>query len=121
MISLPPLVLNWLVSWGWVRRPDFLCEVVDEPPDTLAPGVVFHEVRNGHPKWVHLQCPRCKDHIQLQLAGGKHWSLKRDWLGRPTILPSIWETQSCQAHFFVRAGHIIWCPDSDRPVTSHRF
>jgi hypothetical protein len=121
MITLPAFVLNWLVSWGWVRRPDFVCEVVDESPDSPAPGVLFHEIRDGHPKWLHLQCPRCKDHIQLQLAGRQCWSLKRDWLGRPTIAPSIWETESCQAHFFIRAGRIVWCPDSDRRAANPRF
>jgi len=114
MITLPRFVLNWLVSWGLVPKPDFMCEVVDEAPDSLAPGVLFHEVRDGHAKWVHLQCPRCAEHIQLQLAGKQCWSLKKDWLGRPTIAPSIWETQSCYAHFFVRAGRIDWCLDSGR-------
>lgn len=112
MKTLPAFLLNWLVSWGWVRGPDFVCEVVDESPDSLASGVLFHEVRDGHPKWLHLQCPCCEEHIQLQLAGRQHWTLKKDWLGRPTIEPSIWETNSCQAHFFVRSGYVIWCPDS---------
>lgn len=114
MITFPAFVLNRLVSLGWVRPPDLVCESVDESPDSLTSGVLFHEVRNGHSKWVHLQCPRCKEHIQLQLAGRQRWTLKKDRLGRPTIAPSIWETQSCQAHFFVRAGRIVWCEDSER-------
>ena len=28
---------------------------------------------------------------------------------RPTFSPSIWETESCGAHFFVRNGNLIWC------------
>lgn len=121
MIALPAFVLNRLVLWHWVRRPDFVCEDVDESPDSLPTGVLFREVREGHPKWLHLQCPRCEEHIQLQLAGRQRWTLKTDWLGRPTISPSIWETQSCQAHFFVRAGRIVWCPDSDRRKVDRRF
>lgn len=121
MNTLANLVRNWLVSWGWIRRPDFVCEVVDEMPDALAPGVLFREVRGGYPKWLHLQCPRCSEHIQLQLAGRQRWTLKSDWLGRPTVAPSIWETESCQAHFIIRGGHIIWCSDSRRPTPDRRF
>lgn len=121
MITLPSFVLNWLVSWGWVSRPDFLCKQIAESPDSLEPGILFHEVRDGHPKWLHLQCPRCKEHIQLQLAGRQRWSLKYDWLGRPTITPSVWETESCQAHFFVRGGRIVWCADSHARALGRRF
>lgn len=121
MITFPPFVLNWLVSCGWIRRPDFVCKHVAESPDSLVPGILFHEVRGGHPKWLHLQCPRCKEHIQLQLAGRQRWSLKTDCLGRPTIAPSIWETESCQAHFFIRGGRIVWCTDSNARELGRRF
>ena len=48
-------------------------------------------------------------HIQLPLAGKQRWSVNVDYLRRPTIAPSIWETDSCGAHFFVRKGELLWC------------
>ena len=121
MNTIAALVRNWLVSWGWIRRPDFVREVVDEMPDTLVAGVLFHEIRGGHPKWLHLQCPRCREHIQLPLAGRQRWTLKSDCLGRATIAPSIWETASCQAHFFIRRGNVVWCSDSRPSMPGRQF
>jgi Family of unknown function (DUF6527) len=30
---------------------------------------------------------------------------------RPTLYPSVWQTGSCKAHFFVRKGQLICCDD----------
>ena len=111
MILIP---LKW-VEWGAYRglwnRPEILVHEVSESPEDkdLQPGVLFHEIRDGHPKWVHLKCPTCGDHIQLGIAGGHpSWKISVDWCGRPTLHPSIWEKATCGAHFFVRRGHVVW-------------
>jgi hypothetical protein len=111
MITIPLSWLEWLSQHGLWKRPDFLTRDVPEAPDEneLESNVVLREVRDGHPKWVHFMCPRCKEHIQLPLAGNPHWRIHRDWLRRPTIHPSVWQTGSCQAHFFIRRGQILWC------------
>ena len=111
MIAIPLSWLEWLSRHGIWKRPDFLWIDVADAPDAsdLARDMVYREVRGGYPKWVHLMCPRCKEHIQLSLAGNPHWTIRIDWLRRPEIHPSIWQTGSCQAHFFVRHGKILWC------------
>ena len=123
MIRLPLSWVRFLVDVSLIRRPDFLAVDVDETPDNMTPGFVYREVRGGYEKWVHLKCPRCSEHIQMQLAGAQHWSVSVDWMNRPTIRPSIWQTGSCQAHFFVRKGAIDWCPDitSPRSVIPGRY
>jgi len=88
-----------------LRRPDFLVQTVSEQP-------FEDEMRGGHRKWIHLRCPKCGEAIQLEAAGQRHsWTISTDWLRRPTISPSIWETERCGAHFFVRRGRIIGCGD----------
>ncbi|WP_409190630.1 DUF6527 family protein [Bradyrhizobium sp. RDM4] len=111
MIRLPLSWVQILIDVGLLRRPDFLMKDVGEAPDELAQGFVFREVRGGYQKWLHLKCPRCGEHIQIQLAGAQRWVISTDWLNRPTVKPSIWQTGSCQAHFFIRKGGIDWCPD----------
>lgn len=111
MIKLPVSWIQWLVKVGFVAPPDFLAIDVAEAPDRMPKGVAFREVRQGYEKWLHLECPRCGEHIQIPLAGKGCWSVSVDWLRRPTVNPSIWQTGSCQAHFFVRRGAIEWCPD----------
>ncbi|MEK6263109.1 MAG: DUF6527 family protein [Planctomycetota bacterium] len=94
-----------------MRRPRFLTQVAPESPalEELRPIHIVLEIRGDYLKWAHLICPRCGDHIQLPLAGKDRWSIKVDCLCRPTLAPSIWETESCGAHFFVAKGELIWC------------
>jgi hypothetical protein len=111
MIKAPIAWLEWLNRVGIWKRPVFLAIDVPEAPeeDVLRPDLIVREVRGGYPKWAHLKCPRCGEHIQLQLAGQNRWKMKIDWLRRPTIRPSVWQTGSCGAHFLIRRGAIDWC------------
>jgi Family of unknown function (DUF6527) len=114
MIRIPLSWVEWAARKRLFKRPHFLSVLVSEGPlaEEMAFDLVYSEMRGGFSKWAHLVCPRCGDHIQLQTAGTRtSWSLKRDWLNRPTIQPSIWEKDSCGAHFFVRQGRLIWCKD----------
>jgi hypothetical protein len=113
-----PLSLIESIFWlPFMRRPALLAQAVSEcpSPEELGPNLIFVEIRGGHPKWAHIACPKCGDHIQLPLAGKERWSLEVDLLRRPTLAPSIWETESCGAHFFVRKGDLVWC--RERPLT----
>ena len=111
MIHLRRSWLEWLAARGIWTRPDLLTVDVPEAPDEseLLDGVLFREVRDGYLKWAHLRCPKCGEHIRISLAGDRAWNLKVDWLRRPSVHPSIWQTGSCGAHFFVRRGAIVWC------------
>jgi len=54
--------------------------------------------------------------IQLSLMA-KHsprWQVTVDFLGRPTIHPSIWQRDGTCAHFWIRRGNVEWCGDSGR-------
>jgi len=106
-------VIEWISENTRWARPEFLTIEVEEVPDDsdLRGGLVFHEVRDGYAKWAHLRCPKCSEHIQLPLAGKPSWRIEYDWLRRPTISPSIWQTGSCGAHFFIRRGQVVWCVD----------
>ena len=107
-----PLTLVECIFWlPFIRRPRFLAHVAPECPsaEQLRSDVVLLEVRGGHLKWVHIKCPKCGDHIQLPLAGKARWSVKVDLLRRPTLTPSIWETESCGAHFFIERGELLSC------------
>lgn len=105
-----PRQLTVLVLRGRAK-PDYLASVVSEAPDSskMNPGVMLCEIRGGYPKWVYFQCPRCWETIQIPVARGSDWQLAIDWLSRPTLSPSIWQRETCGAHFFVTRGRIMWC------------
>ena len=111
MFALPLSVVEWLGRHRLVRRPRFLTLDVDETPDEseLTDNILMREIRGGYLKWAHLKCPQCGEHIRLPLAGDPAWRLKVDFLRRPSVHPSIWQTGSCGAHFFVRRGKLLDC------------
>jgi Family of unknown function (DUF6527) len=116
MRALPLSVIECIYKLPFISRPRFLADAVPECPsrEELRAGMVFIEIRSGYLKWVHLLCPTCGDHIQLPLAGRERWSIKLDFLRRPTLAPSIWEKASCGAHFLVRKGKLLWCDYQER-------
>jgi Family of unknown function (DUF6527) len=111
MRSLPLSLIEAVFRLPFLSRPAFLADIVSECPscEELHSDVVLIEMRGGHLKWAHLQCPRCGDHIQLPLAGNGRWTIEVDFFRRPTLAPSIWEQTTCAAHFFVRKGKLEWC------------
>ena len=116
MRPFPLALVENLFRLPFMRRPALLAETLSECPsaEELGPHLVLLEIRGGHCKWAHLACPKCGDHIQLPLAGKERWSVKVDLLRRPTLAPSIWETEGCGAHFFVRDGELVWCRERAR-------
>jgi hypothetical protein len=115
MIRVPRACLEWLVRRGLWTRPAYLAlDVPDDPGEGEVPeGLVLREVRDGYEKWAHLLCPRCGEHIRVSLAGARRWTMRMDWLRRPSLNPSVWQTGSCGAHFFIRKGQVVWCRDRD--------
>jgi hypothetical protein len=112
MRRLPLALAEWVFKLPWMRRPHWLATVADGRPsdEVLCAGLVILEIREGHLKWAHVLCPKCGDHIELPMAGGEKWTVKVDWLRRPTFSPSIWERTTCGAHFFIRGGKPRWSP-----------
>lgn len=110
MWALRLVVAEWLFRLPWMRRPKWLATVADSRPsdDALRPDLVILEIREDYLKWAHLICPTCGDHIELPMAGCEKWTVKVDWLRRPTFSPSIWERATCGAHFFIRRGEPFW-------------
>ena len=112
-IMLPSALVRVLLRLPFMRSTRYYAEAVAETPSPaeMRSDRLLFEVRDGHLKWAHLVCPKCAAQIQLPLAGKQRWTLKVDFLRRPTLSPSIWEIQSCGAHFFVRKGRIAWCAE----------
>ena len=109
-MKAPRFVLRFLSALRLWKRPHYLCEDVEDEPEIvgLRGDLLFREVRGGYAKWAHLKCPRCGELISLPIVGRGAWRLEIDWLRRPTVDPSIWQTGSCGAHFYVRQGRIDW-------------
>lgn len=109
-----------LAIWiGFAREPDFRASFVDSnPPDaSVLPGMVYIVGGPGYQKWAVFRCPGHETeiiHLSLMNKRSPHWSVYVDYLGRPTIHPSIRQTEGSFAHFWIKGGMVEWCSDSGR-------
>jgi hypothetical protein len=113
--------MKWFKSlWTWFARL-WRGEPVGYPftpcndlPDQLKPGVLYVAGENGHYWAAALKCPcGCGDDIQLNLMPQARpcWSVTRESQGSATVEPSIWRSQGCRSHFWLRRGGIEWVRD----------
>ena len=110
--------VRWLfVRLRLVRRPDLVGRIIDRhpTPEELPEGKLVM-VRDGNRnKWACLRCPgRCGEKLQLALSSSRHprWCVRLDWLGRPSVSPSIRQLNDCRCHFWIEGGTVHWCADS---------
>lgn len=107
-----------LLSWlGLIEKPDFLVShSLDMPaPEELPKGKAVVVGPSQRPKWVTFQCPSgCGTPLLLSLNPERRprWSVDSDWLGRPSIHPSVRRIDGCRCHFWMRGGRVEWCKDS---------
>lgn len=66
-----PLWIAEVLVRRLLSRPRYLLQDGPEAPEDadLSDRMLFREVRGGYPKWAHLKCPKCNEHIVLQIAG----------------------------------------------------
>ncbi len=95
----------------WPARRRFRVVTAEELPDRLKKNTLY-AIGSGTPWLAALQCPcGCGDIIQLSLLEyeSPRWSLRQKKDGTPTLAPSVWRSQGCKSHFFLRQGVILWC------------
>lgn len=114
------LLRNIAVGLGFIRRPELVSlPVSDHPvPEDMQPGVIYVVGGPGYQKWAVFRCPGHEDEIvQLSLMANRRprWTATTDFIGRPTIHPSVRQLDGSFAHFWVKGGHVEWCADSGRP------
>lgn len=93
---------------------DFLARERSTHPDPASVGAGdLVVVRDGeHLKWACMRCPGgCGADIKLSLNPLRRprWTVVRDWLGRPSVSPSVHRRDGCGCHFWIRRGRVEWC------------
>ncbi len=89
--------------------------------EILPEGTLYVVGGANYQKWAFLICPcGCGERIMLSLAQKQHprWRVEIDWLGRPTVKPSIWQTDGCFSHFWIKKGRVQWTSDTGKPQRS---
>jgi hypothetical protein len=113
-------IRRFLEKFGWIRPTQIIAAVTSEYPEpSAARADILHIVGGrGYQKWAYLSCPcGCGVPIMLSLATKRspRWQVTIDWLDRPTIKPSVWQTDGCYSHFWVKEGRVEWVADTGKP------
>jgi hypothetical protein len=99
-------------------------KIADHPlSGQMEGGIVYVVGGPGYQKWAYLLCPTGSgEAIQLSLQPNRkpRWQVSADLLGRPTIYPSVRQLEGSYAHFWVRAGSVLWCEDTGQPPLFER-
>lgn len=102
---------------GIVRRSRYRLRYSQTQPDleTLNAKTIIIVGTPGTPKWAVFRCPgTCSTVYRLPLSAAQtpHWRVELDWLGRPSLSPSIFQKSACHAHFWIQSGTVQQCRDS---------
>lgn len=57
--------------------------------------------------------------LSVSMNRRPRWRTLVDWLGRPTVEPSIRQVNECRCHFWVCCGRVVWCADLGRGPSEH--
>lgn len=100
----------------FIPKPDFAVQIVSThpTPEEVKLGMMLVVGDATYQKWACFRCPGdCGENILLPLNKTQRprWTVSIDWLGRPTIHPSVRQLNECRCHFWVRQGRVDWCPE----------
>ncbi|SKA41286.1 hypothetical protein SAMN02745126_06482 [Enhydrobacter aerosaccus] len=118
--SAVDLLRRSFVWSGLIEPVQLKARLSPEYPDlkTLPEETVYVVGGADYQKWAYMVCPcGCGERIMLSLAKNRRprWQVEIDWLGRPTIKPSVWQTDGCYSHFWIKKGAIQWTRDTGTP------
>jgi hypothetical protein len=112
------IVFAWLrLFWQWICSrfgSDLHIHTQEgfDMPSFVARNTLLRLTVKGEDWMAGMNCPcGCGDIIELMLLKGMHprWEIKVDALGRPTLSPSVFRTEGCKSHFWIKGGQIVWC------------
>lgn len=116
-MRLARAIWEWMRSWFFCERPIRPLTTVhaEELPEVLDPAAVYVLGEGTHRWIVSMICPcGCKATLQMSLLADARpkWKLIEHDDGTISLHPSVWRTEGCRSHFFLRHGLIQWCPES---------
>ena len=100
-------------GWRNWRTGQWTLIYVEDPPEAVKKGRICVVGTEDDPYQIVMGCPcGCPNPIFLDLVPSRtaeHWKLSKDQKGAPTLSPSVWRTDGCRSHFWLRAGMVVWC------------
>ena len=108
MSLLTRKINSTFVKWFLPRHKT---EFRTDMPDTFEPKILYVIGERNYPWLIGLTCPcGCGAKIFLNLLpdANPRWKFNISSKKRITLSPSVWRTQGCKSHFFIRNNKIDW-------------
>ena len=104
------IFIRWLINL--FRQSGYRLKFVDEIPEKISDKCVFVECNSGKDEnyYAYFSCPcGCGDILTLNLIPDVSpvWRVDGD-KGDFSIYPSVWRTNGCKSHFWIRNNNVRW-------------
>jgi hypothetical protein len=114
---LATIAHHYAQAWAWIfgdhRKPAlYSIARVDEELQRLNSHVLYVIEDAGIAWSAMMACPcGCGTPLHMNLIPDTKpaWRLDEGPDGSPSLAPSVWRTEECRSHFFLRCGRIEWC------------
>lgn len=83
---------------------------MEEAPDHPTKRTLYLVGESSNYWLAVLRCPcGCGEAISLPMTEGAEpcWQFNGN-MNSPTLSPSVWRTEGCASHFFLRGGKVVW-------------
>jgi hypothetical protein len=108
--------VQWIAGlWPWNRRA-YRAKFVEDIPAHLRARLVYIVGEGNHVWAAAMVCPcGCNEIIHLNLLPDvrPRWQFVMHNDRSVTLHPSVCRQKGCRSHFYLRAGRIVWCHESD--------
>lgn len=109
---------EWIRSFGrryhrWrSTRRRLTVEWLEDLPERTRKDRIYVVGGRAHPWQVVFRCPcGCRQMVYVGVAASlaRRWRLVEHMDGTLSLSPSVWRSEGCRSHFFLRRGRIKWC------------
>lgn len=112
-------MMNKMIAFFARKAPQFFrrshysdVKVVERVSDIPAKtgSSIFVVERNGQHQWAVFDCPCRRGHrltVSLRKDDYPHWTARQRG-ARVSLQPSLWLTDACRSHFWIRDNKVTW-------------
>lgn len=104
---------TWAGIRGFFARPYRTLIVEERLPPRLRNRILYIVEEDGYEEQAAMMCPcGCRRVLHMNLLADERpcWRVTRHDDGTASLHPSVWRKKECKSHFWLRKGHIQWCP-----------
>lgn len=110
-MKLLKAIIRFIIGWFRKRSTNYKFEFTKYEPKKISSKKIYL-LKDEKEVWLAImKCPcGCGNLIELNLLNDfkPTWKIFIDSNKKITLSPSIWRTDGCKSHFWMKKGRIVW-------------